>query len=258
MQWRTIFAKEMVEDWRNFKWVWVPLVYIIIAIMDPLTTYYLPKILDAVGGMPEGTIMELPETSPVDAFMMSFTEYSMFGVIVIVTITMGTIAGERKSGVAELVLVKPVGYLTYISSKWGEKLVLILGSYLLGMLASWYYVNLLFGDLAFSEFISATFFYGLWLSLVITITIFCSTLFKSPGIAGFVSIAILIVMSIIYKVFAKYLTWFPNSLSSHIRESLYNGKVDGDLWGTALVTIALIVVLLYGSLFTFRSKEMAS
>ncbi|MCT2534402.1 ABC transporter permease [Aquibacillus koreensis] len=257
MQWRTIFAKEMSEDWRNFKWVWVPLVFILIAIMDPITTYFLPKILDSVGGMPDGAVFEMPEVSPVDAIMMSLTELSMFGVLVTVVISMGVISGERKSGVAELVLVKPVGYFTYISSKWAGKLLLVLTSYIIGMLVSWYYVNILFGEITFSDFMSLLFFYGLWLVLVITITIFYNTLFKVPGVVGAVSIGTIIVMSILNQIFSHKLTWFPNSLSSHIGEMLTTGEISGDLWGTSVVIIILVIVLLVSSLFTFRGKEMA-
>ncbi|MDY0407538.1 hypothetical protein [Paracerasibacillus soli] len=59
MQWLILLQKEMVENWRNFKWIWVPLVFILLAIMDPISTYYLPQILEAVGGLPEGAVFEI-------------------------------------------------------------------------------------------------------------------------------------------------------------------------------------------------------
>ncbi|MRH44640.1 ABC transporter permease subunit [Aquibacillus halophilus] len=258
MQWKTIFKKEMLEYWRNFKWVWVPLVFILIAIMDPISTYYLPKILDAVGGLPDGAVFEMPEITPVAALMMSLSELSMFGVLVIVLMSMGLIAGERKSGVAELVLVKPVGYFTYISSKWGATLLLVWTSLIIGLLTSWYYVNLLYGDISFGALIQVIFFYGLWLTLVISITTFFNTLFKTPGIVGFLSIATIIVMSIFNQIFSHKITWFPNNLSSHIGDMLDSGSTSGELWGTALVTIIIIVALLFASLLAFRGKEMAN
>ncbi|WP_226035350.1 ABC transporter permease [Aquibacillus saliphilus] len=258
MQWMTIFKKEMLEYWRNFKWIWVPLVFILIAIMDPITTYYLPKILDTVGGLPDGAVFEMPETPPVAALMMSLTELSMFGVLVIVLTSMGLIAGERKSGVAELVLVKPVGYFTYITSKWGATLLLVWVSLIIGLLTSWYYVNLLFGDISFAALLQVIFFYGLWLTLVVSITTFVNTLFRTPGVVGFVSIAILIVMSIFNQIFSNKVTWFPNNLSSHIGDMLDSGTISGDLWGTTFIIILLIISLLFASLLTFRGKEMAN
>ncbi|MEH7526490.1 hypothetical protein V7149_24970 [Bacillus sp. JJ1503] len=49
-QWVTLFNKEMVELSRNFKWIWVPIVFILLAVKEPLTVYFMPQILDAVGG----------------------------------------------------------------------------------------------------------------------------------------------------------------------------------------------------------------
>ncbi|WP_112179942.1 MULTISPECIES: ABC transporter permease [Paraliobacillus] len=257
MQWTIIFKKEMLEYWRNFSWIWVPVVFILLAIMDPLTTYYMPIILDTVGGLPEGTSIEMPDIAAADALMMSLQEFSMFGVLIIVLLTMGTISGERKSGVVELVLVKPVRYSHYISSKWAAKITLILTAYLIGLLASWYYVNLLFGDITILAFIQTFLFYGLWLILVVTITIFYNTLLKTPGLIGALSIGTILSMSAINSIFSHKLTWFPNSLSSHIRQLLHTGEIPTALWGTSFVTVTFIIALLFLSFFTFNKKELA-
>lgn len=44
-----MYNKEMLEMWRSFKWLWVPLVFILLGIMQPVTTYYLPQILEMAG-----------------------------------------------------------------------------------------------------------------------------------------------------------------------------------------------------------------
>src|SRR5690625_838412 len=108
MQWRALFKKEMLENWRNYKWIWVPLVMILLAIMDLITTYYLPVIIESVGGLPEGAVLEMPTLLPSDVIMMSLGQLSSLGVLIIVLMMMGTISGEIKSGVSELVLVKPI------------------------------------------------------------------------------------------------------------------------------------------------------
>ena len=50
-----LFQKEWRENVRNFKILWIPLVFILFGISEPLTNYYLSQILNAVGNMPEGT-----------------------------------------------------------------------------------------------------------------------------------------------------------------------------------------------------------
>src|SRR5699024_8594001 len=201
MQWRILFKKELLESWRHKKWIWFPLVMILIAIMDPITTYYTPKIIDAVGGMPDGTVIELPDFTPDEAVMMSLGQLSTLGVLVIALMSMGTIAGERKSGAAELVLVKPVSYANYITAKWASLLVLVWSGLVIGMFVSWYYVNILFGDLSIMVFLHIVFFYVMWLMLVVTLSIFCNALVKHQGIVFFLTIITIMAMSFVTQIF---------------------------------------------------------
>lgn len=247
-----------MENWRNKKLVWVPLVIILLAIMDPITNYYLPQIMESVGGLPDGTTIELPNFAPSEVIMMSLGQFSSLGVLVIVLISMGTIAGERKSGVIELILVKPVAYLNFITAKWAALLVLVWGSLILGLLASWYYITILYGDLSFGSLLLVVIFYGLWLTLVVTLSIFFNTLFKSTGVVGFLTILTIMLMSMVTKIFGHILAWSPNNMSDHIFDMLMMGDISMELVATAIVTIILSVVLLIISIFTFRTKEMAN
>jgi ABC-2 type transport system permease protein len=256
MQWMTLFQKELLENWRNKKWIWVPLVIILLSIMDPITTYYLPQIIDSVGGM-EGAVFELPEYAPADVMMMSLAQLSMLGVLVIVLISMGTIAGERKSGISELVLVKPVSYLNYITAKWVAYLVLVWVSLFLGLLVSWYYINLLFGDLSFGDLMVTVLFYGIWLTLVVSLSIFYNTLVKSSGLVVFFTILTIMVMSITTNIFNHVLDWSPNNISGYIIEAIKVGEVGNDLIITGVVTIGISILLVLLSGQIFKHKEMA-
>ena len=254
----TLFQKEMLENWRNKKWIWVPLVFILLAIMDPLTTYYMPQILDAVGGLPEGAILEFPDFSTGEVIMMSLSQLSSLGVLIIVLISMAVIAGERKSGVSELILVKPVSYSNYITAKWTALLLLVLVSFTVGMLGSWYYINILFGELSFKEFLSIVVFYGSWLTLVVSVLIFYNTLVKTPGLVAFLSILTIMSMSAITQVFNHVLEWSPNNISSYILVMLESGEIPSELIGATVVAIVLSIGLLIGSVFVFQSKELAN
>ncbi|SHG78969.1 ABC transporter permease [Ornithinibacillus halophilus] len=258
MQFNTLFKKEMLENWRNKKWIWVPLVIIILSIMDPITSYYLPQIMESVGGMPEGTTFELPEFLPAEVVTMTLGQLSSLGVLIIVLMSMGTIAGERKSGVSELVLVKPVSYKNYILAKWSSLLVLVWFSLALGILVSWYYINLLFGELSIVALLQIIFFYGLWMTLVVSLTIFYNTVFRSSGLVAFLTILTIMTMSILTQIFGTYLAWSPNNLSSYIFEAVLTESIPSELIGTSIVTIILSVGLLIGSFYIFRTKELAN
>src|SRR5690625_2075450 len=141
MQFQVMFKKELLENWRNCKFIWVTIVFIILAIMDPITTYYLPRILETVGGLPEGAVFSIPMPSPAEAVGMSYAQIGSIGVLIVAVISMGTIAGEIRSGVYELILSKPVSYVNYIMSKFFAYSLIVLLALIVGMATSWYYVS---------------------------------------------------------------------------------------------------------------------
>src|SRR5690625_2539309 len=98
MQWVTLFKKEVIENWRNKKWIWVPIVMMALCTMDLVSYYYLPEIINAVGGVPEGAVIEIPEMAPSEVITLGLEQLSMFGVIVIALISMGTRSEERRVG----------------------------------------------------------------------------------------------------------------------------------------------------------------
>ncbi|MDG0794039.1 hypothetical protein OMP38_26850 [Cohnella ginsengisoli] len=48
-QWLVLYAKEMLGMRRSYKWLWLPLVFLLLGIMNPVTTYYMPQLLEASG-----------------------------------------------------------------------------------------------------------------------------------------------------------------------------------------------------------------
>ncbi|MGR9047167.1 ABC transporter permease [Halobacillus faecis] len=256
MQWLIIYNKECLESARNYRWIWVPLVFILFCIIDPLTTYYLPQILESTGGLPEGATFDIPTPPPANVFMMSISQINTLGVLVITLITMGTIAGERKSGVAELILVKPVSYTAYVTAKWAAHVTIILLSIFIGLLASWYYVQLLFGDISFIHVMSTAAFYALYIIFVISLSLFMNTWTKIPGLVLFLTISMIIVLNLITSVFSHLLEWSPTQITAHLPFLLRSGEVEQDLWMAGLITILLIIFLLFGAIQTLKRREI--
>lgn len=255
MQWLTLFQKELLESWRNYKWIWFPLVLIVLAIMDPISSYYMPLIIESVGGLPDGAVMEIPTPLPREVLMMSLGQIGSIGILVIVLISMGTIAGERKSGVAELILVKPVAHAHYITAKFVAIMTMVWISFFLAMVGSWYYTNLLFGEISFVSLLYVIFFYGLWLMFVVSIVVFLNTLFKNAGIIAFLSIIIVLSMSVLTQIFGRFITWSPNNISTYIHEYLITQEVSTDLIMTAIITVVLSAILIMASFFTFEKRD---
>ncbi|PAE40034.1 ABC transporter permease [Bacillus sp. 7884-1] len=257
-QWMTLFQKEILEMWRNFKWIWVPITFILLGVKEPVTSYYLPQIIKSFGGLPEGAVIDIPPPTAGAVLASGLNQYSTLGVLIIVLGTMGVIAGERKSGVAAMILVKPVSYLSYITSKWAGSLLLVWFSLFIGYLSTWYYTGQLFEWVAFGEFFQSFVLYGLWLTVILTITIFFSSALLSPGMAGFISLALALVVSIISGALSLLLEWSPSQLTSYTSALLTTGKLPDDTLPASLIGILLIVILLWLSVFLFKKKELAS
>src|SRR5690625_985711 len=254
MQWLTLLQKELLENWRNYKWLWVPIVITILTIMDPITNYFLPEIIESVGNLPEGAIIELPTPTTNEAVMMGLEQLGTLGILIIVLIAMGTIANERKSGVTELILTKPVRYTYYISAKWVSWNLLVWGSLLIAFFINWYYIQILYGDVSISLMLKIVFFYGLWLSFVMTVTIFYNTLFTSQGLVAFLSLSTVILLHVFSAIFINRFSWLPNNISEHIYLLIETGSIPTELVTTSLVTVSLIIGLLLLSIVQLRGQ----
>lgn len=257
-QWFILLSKEFLEMIRNFKLIWVPISFILLGVMDPLSTYYLPQIIDSIGNLPEGAVFEMPTPPTPEILMMTISQYNMLGVLIIVLITMGLISGERKSGVAGIILVKPVSYSSYITAKWAGALILMWISYFIGFLASWYYVGILFEWIPFGDFMQAFFLYGIWLSFVLTITVFFNSFFKTPGVVGFLSLAVVIVLNLVTGTLSHLLEWSPAQLIAYTGEFLTTNSIPEDTLLAVVIAIFGMAILLIGSILVFRKKELAS
>src|SRR5699024_1854561 len=113
--------------------IWVPLVFILICIMDPISYYYLPEIMDTVGGVPEGMEFDIPDMTGAEMVIVSIGQLSMFGVLVTILVAMGTIASERKLGITDIILVKPIKSVNFITTKWLSHTLLIIVALFIGL-----------------------------------------------------------------------------------------------------------------------------
>jgi ABC-2 type transport system permease protein len=257
-QWVTLLQKEILEMWRNFKWIWVPITFVLIGVQKPISSYYMPQILDSLGSLPNGAVIKIPTPSAAEVLIQALSEYTTLGVLIIVLSTMGIIAAGRKSGVAAMILVKPVSYRSFVTAKWAGGLLLLWFSSFIGYLATWYYTGILFVWIPTGDFFQSHFFYGLWLTVVLTITLLFSASFLAPGVSGFISLAIIIVFSIVSSSLSNWLEWSPAQLTSYAKEILLSVRISEDTLQASLIAAFLIIVLLLFSIFIFRKKELAA
>ncbi|MGE6260345.1 ABC transporter permease [Heyndrickxia sporothermodurans] len=249
------FNKENKEMVRNFKWIWMPLLFILLGLIQPVTTYNMPKIIDSIGNLPEGAIVEIPTPTASEVLFGTVSQqFNMIGILVIVLAFMASVSGERKNGSAALVLVKPVSFQSYLLAKWLSALLLVWVSYFLGMLANWYYTYQLFEMVNFDLMVKGLMIYGLWITFITTLIFFFGSMMKSSGLTAAFTLTVTIVLSFLSNIIQK--EWLPAKLFHY----------TGELWSTSAwpqgtttaitVTLASICILIVSALIIFRSKEL--
>lgn len=242
-QFRVLFQKEWRENVRNYKILWIPLVFILFAILEPVTQYFLPQLLDSLGNLPDGAVIEFPEPSPGEILANIIGQYQFIGLLVLILAYMGAVAGERRSGTATLLYVRPLSYGAYYMSKWVAANLIAVGSVLFGLLAGYYYTALFFGQVEIGSFLQFAGTYCLWIILVVTVILTASAWMPNGGLAAAVSFVLLLFMQLVDGLLGAYWTVSPFKVPTYAAQWLWAGPETGAYWWSVAITVLLIVVI---------------
>lgn len=243
-----LFQKEWRENVRNFKILWIPLVFILFGISEPLTYYYLPQILNAVGNVPSDMVFQLPDYTPEQIIMSTIGQYQFIGMLIVAFGFAGIIARERKNGTATMLYVRPISYTSYVLSKLSIMGILIIGSACIGLLANVYYTYILYGTVDTVAFIGFLATYSVWLVFAIGVVICASAAF-STGIASVVSIFLLVVVQLVDGLLGAYWTVSPWKLPMYAGQILSGNTDKTSFFWSLIVTLVVIVLLLGGAVY---------
>lgn len=251
----TLLNKEMKESLKNGKWIWLPIVLIMIGVSQPLSSYYLPQILEVAGNLPEGAVIEFPTPSGEEVLIGTLSQFGSIGTLLFILATMSVISQERDNGSLTLVMVRPVSAIQYIGSKCVAQLLLLLSSFAASYLLTWYYTNLLFNSVPWSLVLSSLFVYSLWIVLTVVLTIFIGTLLRnSGGIAG-VSVLLLGTVSLLSSLLPKYMKWSPANLREQASIILLQGEWFRSVSLVVFTTVGLALLLFSLAVLSFKRFE---
>ncbi|MHA1559672.1 MAG: ABC transporter permease [Alphaproteobacteria bacterium] len=256
-QFFVLFRKEMLELWRSYKWLWVPLVFLSLGIIQPAATYYLPQILDSFGGLPEGTIIEIPQSSAGGVLAESLSQLGTIGLLVLVLAAMGVLVAERRNGVAAMLLVKPVAFSAYVSAKWAAYVLLTVVSILIGQIGAWYYTTVLFGDFPLGMVLESALVFAVWMSFILTALLLISVFLRSAAPAAFAALILAIVLSVLTPLFEEPMIWSPVNLSVYASTRLVDSTAH-ELLIPLGATLLLMAVMLLVTIGALRRRQLAA
>ena len=240
----TMLKKECLELKRTYKLIIMPVAYVIIMLTLPIVMKILPDLIEQ--DLPEGTVIEIPESSASDILIGMFSNFEQLGIIALILFVMGSIAGEREKGIAPMVLSKPISRFSYLSAKWTIFSLLSMISYMIGLVLTVYYTRILFkGQMDWFAIVKGNSLLLLILILCVTITLFYSALCKNTLMSGFLSYAT-------YLAITKVGAYLPSGLEKYTPSYLIEranemmigsqGDIAAPMIGTALISIILFIL----------------
>ncbi|NOU89761.1 hypothetical protein GC102_29010 [Paenibacillus sp. LMG 31460] len=252
-----LMKKEFVQMVREFKVIWLPLVFIFLGITQPVVSHYLPSILKALGGAQGITIdpsMAAQQGGEVLASTLA-AQFDQLGVIIIAISMMGVLQTDKVNGMLAFILTRPVTVVSYIGGKIIANYIFVACSVVLGYLISYVYVNLLFTNVNFVDAIIASLFYLLWVLFMVSFTTMISTIFNSQGIIALISIVFLLGCRIVLGLssLTDYLN--PASMSKQAMEVLITGAVNPSVIWNVLVVLIWIVLTIVVTVFWISGKR---
>lgn len=248
--------KEISQITREYKIFWLPIVFILLGLTQPIMMYYLPVILQSLGGV-EGIMIDPNMAKPEGGEVLASTLNSQFdqlGIIILVVATMSIIQGEKANGMMAFILTRPVSISSYLNSKIIIHYIMAVICIALGFVVSYGYSAYLFTTVPMTQAMWALVFYCVWLLFVITFVAMMSTFFTSPAFIALISIVVLLICRFTAGLHPFLDIINPASNSLYATNILMTGEV-GTRYGINVVVTLLLVGLMIMTMQSFIAKK---
>lgn len=255
-----LMNKEFTQMVRDFKIIWLPLVFILLGITQPVMTYYLPTILEALGSG-QGITIDPNIAAQQGGEILAGTlgaQFDQLGIIIIAISLMGIIQTDKANGMLAFILTRPVPVRSYIGGKIASNYIFTAFSVAVGYLASYLYVNLLFTNVAIFDMLTALLFYLVWILFIISFTTMISTLINSPGLIALISIAFLIGCRLIVGLSSMIDIINPASMSKHAMEVLITGSVNSNAMVNLVVSLLCAAIAIFITNYWISNKKFSN
>ncbi|MEK3980169.1 ABC transporter permease subunit [Psychrobacillus sp. FSL K6-2836] len=252
--------KEFTQMIRDFKIIWLPLVFILLGITQPVMTYYLPTILEALGSG-QGITIDPSMTAQQGGEILAGTLASQFdqlGIMIIAISLMGIIQTDKANGMLAFILTRPVAVRSYVGGKIASNYIFTAFSITVGYLASYLYVNFLFTNVAVSDMLIGLLFYLVWVLFIVSFTTMISTLINSPGLIALISIACLIACRVIVGLSSVIDLVNPASMSMYAMEVLITGSVNSNAIGNLALTFLCVILAVFVTNYWISNKKFSN
>lgn len=250
-----LFQKEWMELIRHYKWLWVPLVFLLLGISQPITMKFLPDILASTGSLPEGTMIQLPTPTSGEILGQVLSQFNTVGILLLVLATMGTISSEVRSGVAGAILTKPVSPASYLAAKWAAAMCLTIPAFSIGYAGAWYYTVQLFEPISAFVVLTAAIVALGWFCFIVTLAVVMSLWLASGAAAAFSTLAIALLFGLINLLWKDSYLLNPSKLIEGAQYMLMEQPPSFSVGVTVFMTLLLSGLLFAIGLWSATKRQ---
>jgi ABC-2 type transport system permease protein len=247
-----LLRKELLEQWRTRRLPIVAVVFIAFGITSPLLARYLPQIVQSFGGVPFE--IKFPEPTARDAVDQFLKNLGQAGVLTAILLTMGSVANEKERGTAALILSTPASRAAFLVAKLAAIGTTLLVSVALASAAANVYTAGLFAPPGLGGWIAMSLLLALSLLGYAALTFLGSTLTRSALAAAGLGVGGLVLLALL-SVLPNVARYTPGGLPG-IGTALVTGGDAGDVIGSVLANVALVLALVVASWLAFRRQEL--
>jgi ABC-2 type transport system permease protein len=244
--------RDIKEEIRTYR-LWVTLaVFLIFGITAPLIMKNLPRLIPQT----EMITVIVSEPTVGDAASQFFDYLLQLGMLLMILLGMGCVAGERAQGVLPLVLSKPVKRREFLMSKAVVNGGMMIIALILGTIVFYGYTVLVFEYFSPVGVLYSIIPAALFLLLILAITIFYSVLAPSSIAAAGLAFLTAIIITAVPSVFSSIKRYGPAYLLESSKALAAGDKGLVDPLAAMLIAAALITTLLIAAVYLFESLDV--
>lgn len=247
-------GKELKELWKTYKFLILWAVLLLFGMLSPLFAKLTPELFSQID-LGLGAPLQLPDATFLDAYVQFFKNMTQICLIVLVLVLSGTIPHELKSGTAVLMLSKGLSRSSFILSKYTAALLCWAAGYALSAAVCFGYTQFLFPEQSPKSLGMALFALWLFGAFLLACVAFGGVLF-SQAYAGALLTGGAVVVCYLAGLIPGVKRFSPTFLASCNLELISGARAAQEILPALLVTAALCIMLLAGSILTFRKKQL--
>lgn len=251
---KAYFRKEMIESWRQYRYVVLAAGFILFAITDPLMLKFLPVLLKSQIP-PEMSGLLTIKYTPLQAVANFGKDVFQMVPLFLFLGIMGSIGDEIKNQKLVFPYSKGANVSAIVLAKFIHYAVYVLMSSLAGFIICVYYSNILFegAKAGYDVVITSALLYAAYFIFGIALLFLISSFLKKGTMAA-ISVIVFTYFSPLLAGLKSLKIWIPITLANQAGNP---GMFDHDLIGKALmITVIYTVLLLWGTISRMKKVEV--